>query len=105
MFSILIMNMKLSKFISSSSGYLCPPPALLVLLCSPRVRKFGVHVKHDMTHLFNDCGFSSHDVPFAGAVELGALTQKHHLTNRANVSLSDLTSIILHHYLPKDESI
>ena len=99
------MNMKLSKFVSSSSGYLCPPPALLVLLHSPRVRKFGVHVKHDMTRLFNDCGFSSHDVPFTGTVELGALTQKHHLTNRANVSLSDLMSIILHHYLPKDESI
>ncbi|KAF8328650.1 hypothetical protein F5887DRAFT_897466 [Amanita rubescens] len=104
-FSHCIYLIRLSKFVSSGSGYLCPPPALLVLLRSPRIRKFGVHVKHDMTRLFNDCGFSSNDVPFTGAVELGTLTQQRHLTSRANVSLSDLTSTVLHRYLPKDESI
>ena len=58
-----------------------------------------------MTRLFNDCGFSSDDIPFAGAVELGALAQQSHFTSKANTGLVDLTSSVLHHYLPKDESI
>ena len=58
-----------------------------------------------MTWLFNDCGFSSNDIPFAGAVELGALAQQCHFTSKANTGLVDLTSAVLHHYLPKDESI
>ena len=39
-------------------GYLKPPHSLLVLLRAPRVLKVGVHVKADLTRLFNDCGFS-----------------------------------------------
>ena len=87
------------------NGFLSLPALLLVLLRSPRIRKFGVRVKSDMTRLFNDCGFSSNDIPFAGAVELGALAQQCHFTSKANTGLVDLTSAVLHHYLPKDESI
>ncbi|KAK2464000.1 hypothetical protein APHAL10511_003944 [Amanita phalloides] len=91
-----IYLIRLSKFVSAP---------LLVLLRSPRIRKFGVHVKQDMTQLFNDCGFSSDDIPFTGAVELGALAQQCHFTSRANTGLVDLVNTVLHHYLPKDESI
>ena len=40
-----------------------------------------------------------------GAIELGALAQQSHFTTRENTGLSDLVGTVLHHHLPKDESI
>ncbi|KAG2055820.1 hypothetical protein BDR06DRAFT_970603 [Suillus hirtellus] len=57
----------------------------------PCVHKIGVQVKGDLTHLYNDCGFSNSDgLPFA---------------DHACVSLSDLTGLVLRRYLPKDPSV
>jgi hypothetical protein len=87
-------------------GYLKLPHSLLVLLRAPRVLKVAVHVKADLTRLFNDCGFSTVvDAPFAGAVELGYLAYHKNISHRANVSLADLASLVLHRSLLKDPSI
>ncbi|KAL6304043.1 hypothetical protein BKA93DRAFT_749988 [Sparassis latifolia] len=76
-------------------------------LFRPRVHKVGVHIKADFPRLYKDCEFdpTKGDTPFVGAVELGAMAKERKLTELANVSLTDLTSIVLHRYLPKDESI
>lgn len=58
-----------------------------------------------MTRLFKDCGFTSKDVPFMGAIELGSLAKQQNLVGRVNTSLADLVKIILKRYLPKDETI
>ena len=87
-------------------GFLHLPSALLSFLRAPRILKVGVHVKADLTRLFNDCGLSHpHDQPFVGALEIGALAKQHNVTTHANHSLADLTSIILHCHLPKDPGI
>ncbi|OBZ76307.1 hypothetical protein A0H81_03601 [Grifola frondosa] len=87
-------------------GVLHLPHTMLVLLRSSRIRKVGVHIKADLTRLFKDCGFiQQHDLPFQGAVELGAMAKERNITDRANISLADLTASVLHCYLPKDESI
>ena len=104
-FSIVtITSLQLSTYLRD--GYLKPPHSLLVLLRAPRILKVGVHVKANLTRLFNDCGFSiPKDAPFVGAVELGALARDQNLTTRNNISLADLASTVLHRYLPKDPSI
>jgi hypothetical protein len=79
-----------------------PPHALLSLLRSPRILKHGVHIKADFTRLFKDCGFSSNDPPFCGAIELGRLAKDRNISNTANVSLASLVSSVLRRHLPKD---
>jgi hypothetical protein len=94
----------LSAFLNE--GTLNLPSTLLVLLRSPRIKKVGVHIKGDLTRLFNNCGFQlAKDQPFAGAVDLGLLAHARKLIERSTISLSDLTATILHYYLPKDPSI
>ena len=58
-----------------------------------------------MTRLFKDCGFTSKDIPFVGAIELGSLAKQQNLVGRVNTSLADLVKIILKRYLAKDETI
>ncbi|GBE79021.1 hypothetical protein SCP_0202180 [Sparassis crispa] len=89
------------------NNFLKLPYTLLVLLRSPQVHKVGVHIKADFTRLYKDCEFdpTKGDTPFVGAVELGAMAKERKLTELANVSLTDLMSIVLHRYLLKDESI
>jgi hypothetical protein len=79
-----------------------PPHALLSLLRSPRILKHGVHIKADFTRLVKDCGFSSNDPPFCGAIELGQLAKDRNISDTANVSLVSLVSSVLRRYLPKD---
>jgi hypothetical protein len=79
-----------------------PPHALLSLLRSPRILKHGVHIKADFMRLFKDCGFSSDDPPFCGAVELGRLAKDRNISNTANMSLVSLVSSVLRRHLPKD---
>lgn len=76
-----------------------------MFLRSCRIKKYGVHIKADFTRLFKDCGFTDQDLPFSGATELGALAKHHNIVDRANISLADLTCLVLHRYLPKDESV
>jgi len=46
------------------------------------MNKVGVHVKADLTHLFNDCGFKAgQDDPFQGAIELGDMAKQRGLTD------------------------
>ncbi|KAG6847920.1 hypothetical protein H0H93_004886 [Arthromyces matolae] len=70
-----------------------------------RVKKVGVHVKADLTRLHKDCGYGPGDLPFVGGVELGAISKGRSITPRANVSLADLSAMVLRQYLPKDEDI
>ncbi|KAI0704374.1 hypothetical protein BC835DRAFT_1317043 [Cytidiella melzeri] len=92
--------------IYENGGHLNLPPPLLTFLRSSRIRKLGVHVKGDLTRLFNDCGFSAAtDQAFVGATEIGALAKLRGLCSRASISLVDLTALILKRHLPKDESI
>jgi len=72
--------------------YLKLPHALLVLLCSSNILKYGVHIKVDFTRLFQDCGFQENmdDLPFVGAQELGIMAQDCHLADRANIGLAEL---------------
>lgn len=91
---------------TQDDGCLKLPSSLLVVLCSKRIRKIGVQVKGDLTRLYNDCGFSNSDeLPFAGALELGPMAKDRNITDRARVSLSDLTGLVLQQHLPKDESV
>jgi hypothetical protein len=68
-------------------------------------QKVGVHVKADMTCLFHDCRFKDSDKPFTGAVELGLMAKQHNFADCVNISLVDLTTVVLHHYLSKDQHI
>ncbi|KIK31684.1 hypothetical protein CY34DRAFT_33571, partial [Suillus luteus UH-Slu-Lm8-n1] len=91
---------------TQDDGCLKLPSSLLVVLRSKRIRKIGVQVKGDLTRLYNDCGFSNSDeLPFAGALELGPMAKDRNITDRARVSLSDLTGLVLQQHLPKDESV
>ncbi|KAG6835342.1 hypothetical protein H0H93_002451 [Arthromyces matolae] len=94
---------QLSSFVEN--GFLHPPHVLLSLLRSSRVKKVGVHIKADFTRFFKDCGFGPNDAPFLGAVELGAISKERQLTQRANISLADLTAIVLRKHLLKDADI
>ena len=88
------------------NGFLCLPHTLLVFLQSLQIMKVGVHVKADLTCLFNDCGFKpGQDEPFLGAVELGEMVKQHSLIEHANISLIDLVATVLHHGLPKEFTV
>ena len=88
------------------NGFLHLPHTLLVLLRSSQIAKVGVHVKADLTRLFNDCGFKpGRDDPFLGAVELGDMAKQRGLTNRTNISLADVTATVLHRALPKESTV
>ncbi|KAF5383665.1 hypothetical protein D9615_003783 [Tricholomella constricta] len=103
-FNKCIYLIQLSCFVHDD-GYLHPPHALVVLLRSSRIKKVGVHIKADLTRLFKDCGFGKDDLPFVGAVELGAIAKQRSIAKHANVSLADLTAFVLRRYLPKDEGV
>ncbi|KAJ2970826.1 hypothetical protein NUW54_g12644 [Trametes sanguinea] len=78
------------------------PHMLLVMLRSPRVKKYGVSIKGDFTRLYNDCSFAAdEDAPgFDGAVELGDKAQRRGLVSHANVGLAELVSLTLRRHLP-----
>lgn len=80
--------------------------SLLAFLRSKCIRKVGVHVKADLTRLFNDCGFSQmDDQQFEGALELSELAQEQNAIEQRNAGLVDITAIVLKRYLPKDPTI
>lgn len=81
------------------------PNALLTFLRSPQIHKVGVKINSDLKRLFRDCKFVDEDQPFTGAIELGRLSKEKNLTKNAGIGLADLTSQILHLFLPKDPSI
>ncbi|KAI0683211.1 hypothetical protein BC835DRAFT_1311178, partial [Cytidiella melzeri] len=86
-------------------GRLQLPPVLLSILRSPRIKKTGVNIKGDLTQLFHDCGYSSKDIPFSGAIKLGSLAKACSLCACANISLVNLTTRVLRRHLHKDKSI
>jgi hypothetical protein len=86
-------------------GFLHLPSSMLVFLRSPRIQKYGVHIKADLTRLFRDCGCRDSDEPFVGAVELGLMAKQRNFTDRANISLVDLVATVLRRYLSKDANI
>jgi len=86
-------------------GFLKLPHSLLVFFRSPHIQKVSIHVKADLTCHFRDCGFKDSDEPFTGAVKLSLMAKQHNFADRANISLTDLTAIVLHHYLSKDPHI
>ncbi|KAH7919165.1 hypothetical protein BV22DRAFT_1051234 [Leucogyrophana mollusca] len=95
----------LANFIHDD-GFLKLPCSLLVFMRSVRIRKLGVHVKADLTRLFNDCGFATAtEQPFVGALELGVLAKQQNITDCGNIGLSDLTAAVLRRYLVKDTSV
>jgi 3'-5' exonuclease len=78
----------------------------VLFLQNPCILKVGVHIKADLTRLAKDCGYESQvTAGFTGAIELGAIAKDRGLVRNSNTSLSDLTSLVLQHFLPKDESI
>ena len=78
---------------------------MLVFPRSPRIQKYGVHIKADLTCLLHDCGCGDLDEPFVGAVELGLMVKQHNFANHANISLVDLVATVLQRYLSKDANI
>ncbi len=98
---------QVSQFLKD--GYLHLPSTLLVFLRSNRIEKVGVHIKADLTRLYNDCGLppplESDSLPFVGAVELGLLAQSRAITSQANVGLAELAALVLRRHLPKDEAV
>ncbi|KAG1878532.1 hypothetical protein C8R48DRAFT_768098 [Suillus tomentosus] len=96
----------ISQYVQDN-GFLKLPSSLLVVLCSKRVRKIGVQVKADLTHLYKDCGFadSTNEQPFIGALKLGSMAKDQNVTDHMRISLADLTALVLHRNLPKDASI
>ena len=90
---------------SRISGFLKLPHSLLVFFRSPHIEKVGVHIKADLTRLFRDCGFGNSDEPFSGALELGMLAKQCKFTDCANISLADLSAVVLKCYLSKEPHI
>ncbi|KIJ11423.1 hypothetical protein PAXINDRAFT_15720 [Paxillus involutus ATCC 200175] len=65
-------------------GFLKLPFSLLVVLWSQRIHKVGVQVKADLTHLYNDYGYSNTtEQPFIGALDLGPMAKDQNITDLA----------------------
>jgi hypothetical protein len=88
-------------------GVLKLPRTLLCLLRSPRVHKYGVHIKADFTRLYRDCGLmdGGDELPFVGAQELGALARDSMLAERSSVGLASLVQTVLGKSLAKDGGV
>ena len=72
---------------SLNNGHLKLPTSLLFLLCAGHVCKVDVHVKADLTWLYDDCHFKgSGEIQFACALELGHLAWGQNVTNHTNVA-------------------
>ncbi|TFY77147.1 hypothetical protein EWM64_g6866 [Hericium alpestre] len=88
-------------------GVLRLPHALLVVLHSSRVVKYGVHVKADLMCLFHNCSWKddSKEEHFVGGRELRAMAHKQGLATQANTSLADLSARVLQRSMSKEDSV